>query len=882
LKLWENSVSKKNRFNCHRKNIIPLLATIFILFLFRFTVCFKNTIIIVIAENIYKNRFVFLSIIALVTAYAAAFKNRCSYYLLLKKVDLILCYLGFASRIIVGNIRYGECSSCILMLIFTVLFWMAFCFFPLKEENEIQIERNFLEAIKEYKDLFNSRNTQAKTLIKLITGDEGRKGCSVCVSGEWGCGKTSFINGVIDSLKSNSDENDVISIDEIRINAMELDDLASLVTYFFARIKQILKTNNVYVGIKSEYQELISSMIGTIVGEKTGSFIKNMFPSDSNYRENIDKLNSLISEHLKNRRIVIVVDDIERCTEEKIMDFLFFAKELAMLRRCVVVFLTDIEKLKYIESIDEEFLEKFFNYRINLKKADLDEILKSINVDETFAEYIKESEKIYKQLVESAENENNQKVTKETAYEKRFISMDSNYSQLIRNPRKLNHVYSKYFELLNTANYSENNDEDYNKFLDKVDYKKQIFLLSLYYGLSLPDFELIESNGVEEYSQKFNIYNLKHINYTYISLDGIANIEWNSHTMRGNSYYILNEKFRFINYLLSEPTELKRIANGHHSKRDEYIEQINKDIKPNDSMEIVLKTLLTYSLDLSEDDEFLICKYLEMCKNDKTFDELVVFLSSDLITYNIARNMWLIKKYYEIYKNKIIINDKITKTTFYYFAEESLRRCLMNVTYFVSLYNEDMNINSAASEVVYNKPNCNKMIEAYCESVVSKFKLDISNDNNEKPVNYLKKIHKKALDSYINCWGSFPQDLIKLEKSSEATIEFVEYILKFEEKITSTTQGIIPNDEIIGDNFSDKLKNTLSKIKGDNFKHSQKFYDGIVKLLQDINSLNTSIPNFDIKTIEEIIKLYYEKTSIVPIQLRMMQKKIIEKSKLKV
>lgn len=68
---------------------------------------------------------------------------------------------------------------------------------------------------------------------------------------------------------------------------MELDNLESLINYFFGRIKDILKSNNVYVGINSEYQKLMTSFIGTVTHESVSNFIKINMITNKDYREDL-------------------------------------------------------------------------------------------------------------------------------------------------------------------------------------------------------------------------------------------------------------------------------------------------------------------------------------------------------------------------------------------------------------------------------------------------------------------------------------------------------------------------------------------------------------------------------------------------------------------
>jgi len=66
--------------------------------------------------------------------------------------------------------------------------------------------------------------------------------------------------------------------------------ISSLINYFFKRIEIILKENRIYVGIASEYKDLIASVSGTIIHESASGFLsRKMNSENSDYRKNIER-----------------------------------------------------------------------------------------------------------------------------------------------------------------------------------------------------------------------------------------------------------------------------------------------------------------------------------------------------------------------------------------------------------------------------------------------------------------------------------------------------------------------------------------------------------------------------------------------------------------
>ena len=90
-------------------------------------------------------------------------------------------------------------------------------------------------------------------------------------------------------------------------------------------------------------------------------------------------------------RVIIVVDDIERCDEDKAKEFVFFTRAAASLAHCFVLFLTDYDHLKTIlskssgnaphnqsEKQGTLYFEKFFNVRIDLPDLDIRSAMESL------------------------------------------------------------------------------------------------------------------------------------------------------------------------------------------------------------------------------------------------------------------------------------------------------------------------------------------------------------------------------------------------------------------------------------------------------------------------------------------------------------------------
>lgn len=249
--------------------------------------------------------------------------------------------------------------------------------------------KDIFRPVETYEQLLPQQQLIADEIISMICGNCAESSASICVSGEWGVGKTSVVNGAIDELKRKDKEGGGKRQDEfIYINAMELDTLSSLFDYFFSRIRDILKKRGAYVGLGSEYQKFISSSIGKITDPSIAAFLESrLFPSSDDYRDRLDSLEKSIYTTMNHDMILVIVDDVERCEETKARSFIAFIKEIATMRGIVTVFITDFKYLSApelpsgqgtIEMAEKEsgfYYDKFFNYRISVPSINAEEFM---------------------------------------------------------------------------------------------------------------------------------------------------------------------------------------------------------------------------------------------------------------------------------------------------------------------------------------------------------------------------------------------------------------------------------------------------------------------------------------------------------------------------
>ena len=223
-------------------------------------------------------------------------------------VGFVLCYGTYINRSSAGKVSFGILESYfavfdearfIIKQDFDKCFWIILVvviilhsipdFAKSTHKKQKTGSKNSYAPITNDANLFKSRKSQQNYLFNLIKeNDFSDEGLSICITGKWGSGKTSFVNTTLDRLNANN-----IKFEEIRINALELEETSELIKYYFTRIKEILKNNNIYIGIKSEYKSLMNSLIDSATTEGISDIIMSCFEEKEDYRNMIAKISCL-------------------------------------------------------------------------------------------------------------------------------------------------------------------------------------------------------------------------------------------------------------------------------------------------------------------------------------------------------------------------------------------------------------------------------------------------------------------------------------------------------------------------------------------------------------------------------------------------------------
>ena len=267
----------------------------------------------------------------------------------------------------------------------------------------------------------------ASYLAKEIEHYKNKDSLTIGIVGKWGSGKTSFINMVLENFK----ENDKYIV--IKFNPWNISSRKQLISDFFLQLSNNIKKENKSdkiigtigksLGTLSKFFKplgLISplSLLGTIgdITEKASGFINEYLEAE---KEDLETLKDNINQELEDldKKLLIVIDDIDRLCDEEIREIFQLVKSIANFKNTIYLLSYDreiaIEALnKTQQGKGEEYLEKIVQVPLVLpyiSKSNLDKIFinrLNISINIPDEEYDNEyfSEIYYNGLAENFEN----------------------------------------------------------------------------------------------------------------------------------------------------------------------------------------------------------------------------------------------------------------------------------------------------------------------------------------------------------------------------------------------------------------------------------------------------------------------------------------------
>lgn len=242
--------------------------------------------------------------------------------------------------------------------------------------------------ITKAKDDILNRSSFAKNLAKVLLEYSCSSSFSIGLYGEWGSGKTSLLNMIIEEIEG-KDSPAVI----LRFNPWLCSDSKQLISQFFKQLATAIKMNKTATDraceLVNQYADIFDAASAIpFVGEIVAAAGKT---AAQQAKQHIEKTNDLqtiknkIVEKLEeeNLKIIVAIDDIDRLSEEEIIAVFQLVKALADFPNTIYLLAFDytvvIQALKEVQHGDgKEYLEKIIQVPFEIPAPSIDTIHKTL------------------------------------------------------------------------------------------------------------------------------------------------------------------------------------------------------------------------------------------------------------------------------------------------------------------------------------------------------------------------------------------------------------------------------------------------------------------------------------------------------------------------
>ncbi|MDD5400987.1 MAG: P-loop NTPase fold protein [Sulfurimonas sp.] len=221
----------------------------------------------------------------------------------------------------------------------------------------------------------------------------------ISLEGEWGSGKTSVINFIKEDLKKQQEKVEILDFNPWLITGIE-----QIIKVFFGELIKVLSYGSFAVkwneDIKKDLQTLASLILPDNINIDVGLIKLGYKPKDvllPKSEKTLAQIKEKINKYLRDsgKKIVVIIDDIDRLTDKETELIFRLAKGIADFDNLIYILLYDkkvvtksLEKFK--SENGQKYLEKIVQYPLTIPKAhkikiknllfkELDKILKRLH-----------------------------------------------------------------------------------------------------------------------------------------------------------------------------------------------------------------------------------------------------------------------------------------------------------------------------------------------------------------------------------------------------------------------------------------------------------------------------------------------------------------------
>ena len=234
--------------------------------------------------------------------------------------------------------------------------------------------------IKKCEEDLLERVTFAETLAKAIASYYRNESLVVGIFGEWGSGKTSIINMVIEKLEEISDENKSSIV--IRFSPWNYSSQNGLINLFFKELllcigkNESQKSKKIIEWILKYMSVLEGGVFENSKVEKISKGIREFYNVLEKNQTLEDTKRNLIQELNKyDRKIIVIIDDIDRLTKTQVQDVFQLVKQIGDLPN--IIYFLPMDREAVISALDkkhvgngEKYLEKIVQIPFSIPELD--------------------------------------------------------------------------------------------------------------------------------------------------------------------------------------------------------------------------------------------------------------------------------------------------------------------------------------------------------------------------------------------------------------------------------------------------------------------------------------------------------------------------------
>lgn len=245
----------------------------------------------------------------------------------------------------------------------------------LEKLMSIQKEKKEKEKRKEddypSPDLYPTRRKQLEKFVTVLRQQE-HEPYAVMISGEWGAGKSSFVQALEKRLDKNS---------FIWVCAGSEKTVLEIMSDISAQIVGVLKKNNIFIENKNSIEKyfLAFSDLMEDTPLKPLKKVSNILTRGKSLDDR-EYLNSKLDE--LNNSIYLIIDDLDRCDSDYQVKMFKVIRESMELHNCKTIFLVD-RNMFLNEKYGANYIEKYVSYTLDLCEVNYEEVVNYL-IDDIF------------------------------------------------------------------------------------------------------------------------------------------------------------------------------------------------------------------------------------------------------------------------------------------------------------------------------------------------------------------------------------------------------------------------------------------------------------------------------------------------------------------